>query len=87
MHAKTRRREVRVTVYNSLHALPECRSSEVQKQPQGLLQQAQICQQLLAVHRGKLLDSRLGYWIRPGKHAMSPDDWKIYMDFADKWLK
>ncbi len=34
-----------------------------------------------------LIDSRLGYWIRPGKHAMSPADWKIYMDFADKWMK
>jgi hypothetical protein len=33
------------------------------------------------------VDSRLGYWIRPGKHAMSPPDWKTYMDFADKWLK
>jgi hypothetical protein len=35
----------------------------------------------------ELLASRLGYWIRPGKHAMSPPDWKTYMDFADKWLK
>jgi hypothetical protein len=34
-----------------------------------------------------LVDSRLGYWIRPGKHAMSPPDWKTYMDFADKWVK
>jgi hypothetical protein len=34
-----------------------------------------------------LIDSRLGYWIRAGEHAMSPADWKIYMDFADKWLK
>jgi hypothetical protein len=34
-----------------------------------------------------LIDSRLGYWIRPGKHAMSPPDWKTYMDFADTWLK
>jgi hypothetical protein len=34
-----------------------------------------------------LVNSRLGYWIRPGKHAMSPPDWKTYMDFADKWLK
>ena len=34
-----------------------------------------------------LIDSRLGFWIRPGKHAMTPADWKIYMDFADKWLK
>lgn len=34
-----------------------------------------------------LIDSRLGYWIRPGKHSMSPPDWKTYMDFGDKWLK
>jgi dienelactone hydrolase len=34
-----------------------------------------------------LVDSRLGYWIRPGKHAMSPPDWKTYMDFTDKWMK
>ena len=34
-----------------------------------------------------LIASRLGYWIRPGKHAMSPPDWKTYMDFADVWLK
>jgi hypothetical protein len=35
----------------------------------------------------ELIASRLGYWIRPGKHAMSPPDWKTYMDYADKWLK
>ena len=34
-----------------------------------------------------LIDSRLGYWIRSGPHSMNPDDWKIWMDFADKWLK
>lgn len=32
-------------------------------------------------------DGRLGYWIRGGKHAMMPADWKIYMDFADRWIK
>ena len=31
-------------------------------------------------------DGRLGYWIRGGKHAMTPADWKIYMDFADRRL-
>jgi dienelactone hydrolase len=36
---------------------------------------------------GKLLDSRLGYWVRAGKHAMTTEDWKVYLDFADKWLK
>lgn len=35
----------------------------------------------------KLLDSRLGYWLRPGKHAMTPDDWQAFMAYADKWLK
>ena len=34
-----------------------------------------------------LLASRLGYWVRPGKHAMTPADWKTFMDFADKWMK
>jgi hypothetical protein len=28
-------------------------------------------------------EGRLGYWIRSGKHAMTPKDWKVYMDFAD----
>jgi hypothetical protein len=34
-----------------------------------------------------LIDSRLGYWIRTGPHSMNPDDWTIWMKFADKWLK
>ena len=33
---------------------------------------------------GKLIDSSLGYYIRPGKHSMTKDDWKIFLDFADK---
>ena len=37
--------------------------------------------------QGTLSDSRLGYFIRPGNHAMTPDDWKVYVRFADKWLK
>lgn len=36
---------------------------------------------------GTLLDSRLGYWVRPGKHSMTPADWATYLAFADKWLK
>jgi len=33
---------------------------------------------------GKLIDSKLGYYIRPGKHSMTKEDWKIFLDFADK---
>ena len=32
-------------------------------------------------------DSRLGYFIRAGKHAMTPTDWKAYLEFCDKWMK
>lgn len=33
---------------------------------------------------GQLMDSRLGYYIRPGKHSMTKDDWKVFLDYADK---
>jgi hypothetical protein len=36
---------------------------------------------------GRLVDSRLGFWIRAGKHEMNPDDWKTFLTFAGKWLK
>jgi hypothetical protein len=36
---------------------------------------------------GKLLDSRLGYFIRPGEHSMTGEDWKAWLDYADKWLR
>jgi hypothetical protein len=29
----------------------------------------------------------LGYWIRDGKHSMNRDDWKVFLDFADKHVK
>ena len=32
-------------------------------------------------------DTRLGYWIRDGKHSMIPADWKVWMDYCDKWMK
>jgi dienelactone hydrolase len=35
----------------------------------------------------QLLNERLGYFIRPGKHAMTTPDWKAWLDYADKWLK
>jgi hypothetical protein len=33
---------------------------------------------------GRLVDSTLGYYIRPGIHSMTKDDWKVFLDFADK---
>jgi hypothetical protein len=33
---------------------------------------------------GTLVDSALGYWIRPGKHSMTRDDWEVFLKFADK---
>jgi hypothetical protein len=35
---------------------------------------------------GRLVDSRLGYFIRSGKHSMTRADWKVYLDFADRHL-
>ena len=36
---------------------------------------------------GMLVDTRLGYFIREGKHSMIPEDWMVFLDFADKHLK
>jgi hypothetical protein len=33
---------------------------------------------------GRLIDSTLGYYIRPGKHSMTTEDWKVFLDDADK---
>ncbi|MGA2862853.1 MAG: acetylxylan esterase [Verrucomicrobiota bacterium] len=32
---------------------------------------------------GQLVSSPLGYYIRAGKHSMTADDWKVFLDFAD----
>ena len=40
----------------------------------------------LPPHR-QLVDSRLGYYIREGKHSMTVDDWEIFMNFADRHFK
>lgn len=36
---------------------------------------------------GKLSSGTLGYYIRPGKHSMTRDDWRVFLDYADKNLK
>ena len=33
---------------------------------------------------GRLVDSRLGYFIRAGKHSMTREDWQAFWDYADK---
>ncbi len=36
---------------------------------------------------GELLNSRLGYFVRPGQHSMTRVDWNAFLDYADQWLK
>jgi hypothetical protein len=36
---------------------------------------------------GELMNSRLGYFIREGKHAMTRRDWAAWLDYADRWLR
>ena len=36
---------------------------------------------------GTLSDGTLGYYIRPGKHSMTREDWKVFLDYADRHLK
>jgi (4-O-methyl)-D-glucuronate---lignin esterase len=35
----------------------------------------------------KLIDSQLGYFIRPGKHAMTRADWELFLQYAERHLK
>jgi hypothetical protein len=35
----------------------------------------------------RLIDSTLGFFIRPGQHSMTPGDWRYFLDFADKQWK
>lgn len=34
-----------------------------------------------------LVSSRLGYFLRPGKHEVTEADWEAWLDYADRWLK
>lgn len=36
---------------------------------------------------GKLINTRLGYFLRPGQHSMNTEDWKAFLDFADQQMK
>jgi hypothetical protein len=35
---------------------------------------------------GHLIDGTLGYFLRPGAHSLKSEDWKAFLDFADKQL-
>ncbi len=37
--------------------------------------------------RGKLSDGPLGYFMRDGKHSMNREDWRAFLDYADKHVK
>jgi hypothetical protein len=35
----------------------------------------------------ELIDSQVGYFIRPGEHSMGAEDWEAWLDFCDKHLQ
>ena len=35
---------------------------------------------------GRLSAGKLGYYIREGKHSMTPGDWRVFCDYADRQL-
>jgi hypothetical protein len=35
---------------------------------------------------GRLSAGKLGYYIRPGRHSMTPQDWQVFADYADRHL-
>jgi hypothetical protein len=35
---------------------------------------------------GQLMDGVLGFYLRPGGHSLLCEDWKVFLDFADKHL-
>ena len=51
------------------------------KRPHGGLEATEMPQ------TGKLIDGKLGYYIRPGRHLMGRQDWRVFLDFADKHLR
>jgi dienelactone hydrolase len=36
---------------------------------------------------GRLIDGVLGYYLRPGAHSLLREDWRVFLDFADKHLR
>jgi hypothetical protein len=35
---------------------------------------------------GRLMEGALGYYLRPGGHSLLREDWKVFLDFADRHL-
>jgi len=79
--------------------LLSCATEDLWANPQGqfaMLRAADPVYRLLAKdglgsdhvpETGKLLPSRLGYFIREGKHSMNAVDWAAWLDYADLWLR